>query len=75
MILPTKHISEKEALIGLGATMLAQLTSPITVSDLWDQLKRDSSIGTFERFALTADFLYLIGAIDLKDGLIVRSGL
>jgi hypothetical protein len=72
MILPTKHIRQQEALIGVGATLLMNLFAPMTVSALWERLKTDHSVGTFERFALAANLLYLIGAIDLRDGLIMR---
>lgn len=72
MILPTKHIGQNEALIGVGATLLSQLVSPMTVSGLWDRIRKEPNVGTFERFTLAANLLYLIGAIDIKDGLIVR---
>jgi hypothetical protein len=73
MILPTKYISQNEALIGVGATVLAHLTSPMTVSDLWERLRSEANVGTFERFVLASNLLYIIGIIDLKDGLIVRT--
>lgn len=73
MILPTKHISQNEALIGVGATVLAHLDGPMTVSGLWERLRSEANVGTFERFVLAANLLYLIGAIDMKDGLIVRT--
>jgi ABC-three component (ABC-3C) system Middle Component 6 len=73
MILPTKHIPQNEALIGVGATMLAHLTGPMTVSGLWERLRLEPNVGTFERFVLASNLLYLIGAIDIKDGLIVRT--
>jgi len=72
MILPTKHIAQHEALIGVGATVLTHLVTPMTVSGLWDRLKNEPNVGTFERFVLAANLLYVIGAIDLKDGIIVR---
>lgn len=73
MILPTKHIPQNEALIGVGATVLAQLTGPITVSALWERLRGEANVGTFERFVLASNLLFLIGAIDIKDGLIIRT--
>jgi hypothetical protein len=73
MILPTKHIPQNEALIGVGATMLAHLNTPVTVSGLWERLRTEPNVGTFERFVLASNLLYLMGAIDLKDGLIVRT--
>ena len=72
MILPTKHISQNEALIGVGATLLAHLSGAMTVSSLWMRVRAESNVGTFERFILASNLLYLIGAIDIKDGLIVR---
>jgi hypothetical protein len=73
MILPTKHISQEEALIGVGATVLAHLNGPSTVSGLWDRLKTEPNVGTFERFALASNLLYLIGAIEIRDGLLIRT--
>jgi hypothetical protein len=72
MILPTKHISENEAILGVGATILRHLDSPITASGLWERTKVESNVGTFERFVLAADLLFIIGAIELRDGLLVR---
>lgn len=40
MILPTKHLREDQALIVLGAELLALLDEPKTVSRLWDELRR-----------------------------------
>lgn len=72
MILPTKHIPQHEALIGVGATLLAHLNTPVTVSGLWERIKKEPNVGTFERFVLAANLLYIIGAIDLKDGIITK---
>lgn len=72
MILPTKHIAQNEALIGVGATILARLTGPRTVSSLWEELRSEPNVGTFERFVLASNLLYLIGAIDVEDGFVFR---
>jgi len=74
MILPTKHIPQDEALIGVGASLLTTLSEPMTVSGLWQRAKKLPNVGTFDRFALAASFLYIIGAIDLRDGLLVKVG-
>lgn len=73
MILPTKHIPQNEALIGVGATLLAHLSEPMTVSGLWDRLRSEPNVGTFERFVLASNLLYLMGAIDIVDGLMIRT--
>jgi len=72
MILPTKHIPQNEALIGVGATVLAHLSGPMTVSGLWERLRSERNVGTFGRFVLATNLLFLIGAVDLRDGLITR---
>lgn len=73
MILPTKHIPQNEALIGVGATLLAHLGMPMTVSGLWERLRKEPNVGNFERFVLASNLLYLIGAIEIRDGLIFRT--
>ena len=73
MILPTKHISQNEALLGVGATVLSHLQGPMTVSGLWERLRSEPNVGTFERFVLAANLLYIIGAIDMENGLILRA--
>lgn len=72
MILPTKHINPDEALIGVGATLLSQMSGPMTVSALWERVRKEPNVGTFERFVLAANLLFLLGAVDIKDGLIFK---
>lgn len=73
MILPTKHIPQNEALLGVGATVLAHLQGPMTVSGLWERLRSEPNVGTFERFVLASNLLYMLGAIVMENGLIVRA--
>lgn len=73
MILPTKHISPNEALLGVGATLLKHAREPITVSSLWERVRNEPNVGNFERFVLAANLLFLVGAINYDDGMIVRS--
>ncbi|MDZ4858306.1 MAG: ABC-three component system middle component 6 [Candidatus Hydrogenedentes bacterium] len=79
MILPTKHLQAERSLIVLGAQLLAQLTCPITVSELWrsfsdskqSAIQRPITI-TFDQFILSLDFLFIIGAIDINQNLIAK---
>jgi len=73
MILPSKHISQDQALISVGAVILKEVHKPQTVTSLWETVRENKSIGTFERFILGLDMLYTLGAIILKNGLIVRT--
>jgi hypothetical protein len=72
MIAPTKHISIDASLIGVGAVVLRQLPEPRTITALWESCRQFPTIGTFHRFVLALDLLYLLGAIELSDGLITR---
>lgn len=78
MILPSKHLSHNRALLTVGATILRHLTYPVTVSALWEQMPREVVDNKtvpplrYDSFVLALDLLFLIGAIDERDGLIVR---
>lgn len=74
MILPTKRLSEDRALIQIGGEILELLTEPKTVSRLWNEMKKmrekrpDAATLTYDWFVLALDLLYIINAIDFKDG-------
>lgn len=80
MILPTKKITPQNSLIYLGGNLLAMLESPITVSRLWDefQIQRARELGIdacdvqFDWFVLALNLLYVLGAIDLSSGRLVK---
>ena len=72
MILPTKHISLNQSLIGLGALLLKKLDRPRTVSGLWRKVRLIPEVGTFQRFVISLDFLYALGLIQFRNGLLKR---
>jgi len=72
MILPTKHISTRNSLLGVGATIIEHLNHPRTVTSLWSDLSKVPEVATFERFVLVLDLLYMIGAIELEEGLLYK---
>ena len=72
MILPTKHISPEESLLGVGAIVLERLYGRQTVTRLWEQLRASTQVATFERFVLALDLLYALGAVEFEDGLLRR---
>ncbi|MCP4678315.1 MAG: hypothetical protein GY854_22950 [Deltaproteobacteria bacterium] len=73
MILPSKHISEDQALLGVGAVLLDALDKSRTVTSLWEKVREHRVIGTFERFVLALDMLYITGVVTLSQGLVVRN--
>ena len=76
MIVPSKHLSQDRALLTVGATILRHLSQPITVSGLWEEITRPTPMEKtpprvrFDAFVLALDLLFLMGAIDLRDGLL-----
>lgn len=72
MILPTKHISQSASLLGVGALLLKHLQEPRTLTGLWDHVRSYREVGSYARFILALDLLFLLGAVELDQGLIRR---
>lgn len=78
MILPTKYLPHDRALLSVGAEILAQLSEPRSVSELWECVREDrlkSTVGSplsYDWFLLALNLLYAICAIELCDGVIRR---
>lgn len=72
MILPSKHIPEDQALLGVGAVLLRYLERPQTVTSLWEKVRNSRAVGTYERFLLSLILLHITDLVDLSQGLIHR---
>ena len=72
MILPDKNIKLEYSLLNCGAIILDEIFEPQTLSLLWDKVKKHEVLVNYEKFLLTLDYLYMINAITIKNGLIVR---
>jgi len=78
VILPSKHLSQDRALLTVGAVILRLITRPMTVSALWEEMPRPvrGQKGPpplrFDGFVLALDMLFLMGAVELRDGLLRR---
>ncbi len=70
MILPNKYLTVEFTLIGAGSLIISKLKKPKTVSALWDEIREENRINTYQRFILCLDFLFLMGYIDIKSGLL-----
>lgn len=73
MILPTKHVREEDTLLGVGAAILESLPSPSTTAQLWQRLRTNPNVATYERFVLALVLLYMLGAIHSSDGAIRKA--
>ncbi|NOU33302.1 MAG: hypothetical protein HOO96_35850 [Polyangiaceae bacterium] len=75
MILPTKGVQPRHALLTVGADVLRLLTQAKTVSRIWDEL-RTARTGadaiTFDWFVLSLDLLFVVGAVELDRGRVRR---
>jgi hypothetical protein len=72
MILPTKHVKISQSIVGLGAEVLRVLGDEQTLTRLWEGLRSTADKVTFERFILALDFLFLLGCIEMTDGVLRR---
>jgi hypothetical protein len=75
MILPDKHLSLQDSLLGTGAEILQMLDLPQSVPRLWENAKKSGEIGSFEKFSLGLTFLFVIEAIEIHSGLIRRTSI
>ena len=74
MIIPDKHIDIRRSLLGTGGIILHLLENNDTVTSLWEKAKTHHEICNYETFILTMDFLYVIGTVDMVEGMISRGG-
>lgn len=74
MILPSKHISLSESLLGLAGVILTFLTrKPYTLDELWQEYSKINNTRdffpayhNFDNVIMAINLLYLIGAIDIN---------
>jgi hypothetical protein len=72
MILPAKHIRVSESLLGLGGLLLHQLSEPMSIEDVWEQVQKATNTRSFPAYhsfddmILALDFLYLINALEIN---------
>jgi hypothetical protein len=78
MILPTKTIAPARCLIGIGAVVIRLMNEPKPVSRIWQEFKHvhetvpGAPTVTFSHFVLALDLLFILGAIELRHGRLVR---
>jgi hypothetical protein len=73
MILPDKHTSPERSLLAVGGLLLGQLARPITLNRLWERVRDDPIVRSYDAFTLTLAFLYSIGAVEEREGQLVRA--
>lgn len=73
MILPDKNILLSGSLLGMGANLLNRLQAPQTVSSLWEKVRSQGEINSYEKYILTLDLLYILSLIELQEGLLRKT--
>ena len=74
MILPDKHIWLSTSLLNTGAVLLRIMKSGQTVTEIWDVAKTQHEVKTFDKFVNGMDLLFILGAVRVENGLIIKSG-
>lgn len=74
MILPTKHISRSESLLGLGAVLVKYLgKDSMTIDELWYKFSKVNNSNAFPAYhgfdhvVLAISFLFLLEHVDIDD--------
>ena len=79
MVLPTKHLSAEKAIISLGGHLLTCLSYEMTISEHWEKTKKRQrnlskpNLFSFETYVLTLDFLFIVGALELHNGMLRKA--
>ncbi len=74
MLVPAKHISFSESILGLGSLIISMLQKPKTIDELWSQYQKDIQdsksfhIHSFDNMMLAIIFLFSINKINENEG-------
>jgi hypothetical protein len=73
MILPDKHTPPERAILTVGGLVLEHLSRPLSLNRLWERVRDDPMVRSYDAFMLTLAFLYAIGAVAERDGRLART--
>ncbi len=73
MILPTKHTPAERSLLAIGGLLLSHLGRPISLNRLWERVREDPVVRSYDAFTLTLAMLYSLGAVEARDGQLSRA--
>ncbi len=58
--------------MGISARILTFMQDSTTVTRLWEKSRRVPEINSFDKFIYGLDFLFSVGLVDLRDGLLIQ---
>jgi len=70
--LPSKYVPVEHSTVGVAALLVASLRFNDTVSSLWDRVRHDERVRTFDRFASALTILFAGHVIRLDKGVLRR---
>jgi len=73
MILPGKHIKISKSLLNVGSILLENINNTQSITMLWNKTKMEHKINAFDKFILGLDFLFILGLVDYKEGIIRKT--
>lgn len=71
LALPNKYVPVEHSTVGVAAFLVASLGANDTVSSLWDRVRHDSRVRSFDRFANALTMLFA-GRVILIDKGVLR---
>lgn len=69
---PNKYVPVEHSLLGVAAYLVLAIGENDTVSSLWDRVRYDERVRTFDRFASGLTILFSGGLILLDHGVLRR---
>ena len=72
MLLPDKYIPVQDTLPYVAKTIYGKIVGDIMPHALWAKVRHNESVGTYERFIYTLDFMYALGMIEMTDSGFIR---
>jgi len=72
MILPTRVRPLGGSLLFVGADILHHLRRVRPVSSLWDEMRSGNIVGSYSRFILALDMLFILGLIEQTESGYIR---
>lgn len=68
--LPSKYVPIEHSAIGVAALLIASLGANDTVSSLWDRVRHDERVRSFDRFANALTMLFAGHVLLLDKGVL-----
>lgn len=70
-LIPTKYVPIDSSILGVASIILGGLEANDTISALWDRVKAQPQVRTFDRYADALTLLFAAKVIDITHGTLV----